>query len=299
MDLSQLRYFDAVARHGSFSAASRALGITQPGLTKAIRRLEASLDCHLFRRLARGVALTEQGSALLRHSNQIRVQLQDARAEVGALSRGAIGCLRIGAGPSWLTSALPGVIARMARESPGLSFRVVGTYRGNLIDLVRNGDLDLAVSALPALKPRGLRVIPLTEDTLSVIARKNHPLRAKRRPTAKDALRYPWVLPARDVLSRVRLEALFRVAGLEPPEADIEVDSIPFIASVIRDSDMLSFMTSQIVRTTMGGAEPLAIPGLSTQREAGLILRASAASSPATLSFIEAMKDYARRVGTN
>ena len=61
MDLSQLRYFNAVARHGSFSAAAKALRVTQPGLTKAVRRLEASLDCTLFRRLPRGVALTAAG----------------------------------------------------------------------------------------------------------------------------------------------------------------------------------------------------------------------------------------------
>ena len=53
MDLSQIRTFNMVARHGSFSAAAKALRVTQPGLTKAVRRLEASLDCTLFRRLPR------------------------------------------------------------------------------------------------------------------------------------------------------------------------------------------------------------------------------------------------------
>src|SRR3990172_3061867 len=102
MDLSQIRYFNAVARHGSFSAAARALGMTQPGLTKAVRRLETSLECTLFSRLQRGVALTEQGQALLRHAGLLDVHLQDARDEVRALARGAVGVLRIGAGPSWL-----------------------------------------------------------------------------------------------------------------------------------------------------------------------------------------------------
>ena len=299
MDLSQLRYFDAVARHGSFSAAARALGITQPGLTKAVRRLEASLDCNLFRRLARGVALTEQGQALLRHANQLNVQLLDAREEVRALSRGAIGCIRIGAGPSWLTSALPGVVAKMAADYPGLTFRVFGGFKGNLIELVRSGDLDLVVSALPNRVPQGLRAIPLTRDTLSIVARRDHPLRAKRRLQVANTLEYPWVLPGRSVQSRLRLEALFRVAGLEPPDAKIEADSIPFIAGMLRNTDMLSFMTSQIVRTGMDGITALAVPGLSTVRSAGIMFRASAGSSPATRTFIEAIKEYAEAVGTN
>ncbi len=299
MDLSQLRYFNAVASHGSFSSAARALGMTQPGLTKAVRRLESSLDCKLFRRLARGVALTEQGQALLRHADQLNVQLLDAREEVRALSRGAIGCIRIGAGPSWLTSALPGIVAKMTADYSGLSFRVFGGFKGNLIDLLRNGELDLIVSALPNRIPQGLRSIPLTQDTVTIVARKDHPLRAKRRPTAANTLEYPWILPGRDVLSRMRLEALFRVAGLEAPEATVEADSIPFIAEVLRDSDMLSFMTSQIVRTDMNGIAPLTIPGLFTVRSAGIMFRASAGSSPATRTFIEAIKDYAAAVGTN
>lgn len=299
VDLSQLRYFSAVAHHGSFSAAARALGMTQPGLTKAVRRLEASLACNLFRRLARGVALTEQGQALLRHANQLNVQLLDAREEVRSLSRGAIGSIRIGAGPSWLTSALPGIIAKMSADYPGLTFRVFGGLKGKLIDLVRSGDLDLAVSALPNRIPQGMRAIPLTQDTLSIVARRDHPLRARRRLNAASTLEYPWILPGRDVLSRLRLEALFRVAGLEPPDATIEADSIAFIAGVLRNSDMLSFMTSQIVRTDMDGTRVLAVPGLSTVRSAGILFRASAASSPATRTFIEAIKDYAKAVGTN
>lgn len=299
MDLSQLRYFDAVARHGSFSAAARALGITQPGLTKAVRRLEASLDCNLFRRLARGVALTEQGEALLRHANQLNVQLLDAREEVRALSRGAIGCIRIGAGPSWLTSALPGIVAKMAADYPGLTFRVLGGFKGNLIELLRSGDLDLVVSALPDRIPQGLRTIPLTQDTLSIVARRDHPLRAKRRLHAANALEYPWILPSRSVLSRRRLEALFRVAGLEPPDPNIEADSIPFIAGVLRNSDMLSFMTSQIVRTDLDGVTTLTVPGLCSVRSAGILFRASTGSLPATRTFIEAIKNYAEAVGTN
>src|SRR5215204_404515 len=128
MELSQFRYFNAVASHGSFSAAAKALGITQPGLTKAVRRLEASLDCTLFVRVPRGVVLTQQGQALLRHANLLDIQLQDAREEVRSLDRGAVGELRIGAGPSWLSRALPRIVAEMAAQYPGLRFQVVGGF---------------------------------------------------------------------------------------------------------------------------------------------------------------------------
>ena len=299
MDLSQLRYFNAVAQHGSFSAAARALGMTQPGLTKAVSRLETSLDCRLFRRLARGVALTEQGQALLRHANQLNVQLLDAREEVRWLNQGVTGCIRIGAGPSWLTSALPSIVVGLAAAYPKLNFRIFGGFKGNLIELVRSGELDIAVAALPNRLSPGLRGIPLTQDTISIIARQDHPLRAKRRITPVDTLKYPWILPGRDVLSRLRLEALFRVNGLEAPEPNIEVDSIPFIAGVLRESNMLSFMTLQIVSSSMDGSAPLPVSGLSAVRTAGVIFRAAAASSIITRAFVEAIKEYSETIGTN
>ena len=226
MDISQLRYFSAVSKHGSFSAAAKALDITQPGLTKAVRRLEKDLGCKLLVRLPRGVTPNLQGKALLRHSNLIEVQLKDARDEITAIGSGAVGILRVGAGPSWLSRVLPRIIAGMSVTYPGLGFHVVGGFNGGLMDALRNGDLDLVVSALPDFMPRGLQSVRLTSDTLSVVARKDHPLQKAMRLLPSSTKEYTWALPGRDVLSRSRLDALFQVAGLEPPKATVESDSL-------------------------------------------------------------------------
>jgi DNA-binding transcriptional LysR family regulator len=299
VDPSQIRYFVAVAKHGSFSAAARALGMTQPGLTKAVRRLEASLECSLFARLPRGVALTEQGTTLLRHATLLDVQLADARAEVRGLSAGVEGQLRIGAGPSWLSRALPGVVAELTARYPKLRFRVIGQFNESLMEALRNGDLDLVVSALPDQAPAGLQAIPLTTDTLMVVARRGHPLHTKRMLPPASALSYPWVLPGRDVLSRIRLEALFRVAGLEPPNATIESDSLSFIAATLRQSDMLSFATLQSLRKDMDGVAELHVPGLTMIRQAGILYRSSAGISSAMRTLIEAIKRVAKGIGVN
>jgi DNA-binding transcriptional LysR family regulator len=299
MDLVHLRYFSAVARHGSFGAAARALRITQPGLTKAVRRLEASLERALFVRLPRGVALTAEGEALQRHAHTIEVQLKDAREEVRALARGASGFLKIGAGPSWLSRALPGIVAEMSRQYPGLNFRLSGGFDRGLVEALEAGDLDLVVSALPDRSLTGLQSIPLTTDTITVVARRDHPLRARRRLQPSSTLAYPWALPGRDVLLRQRLEALFRIAGLEPPAARIESDSISFIAAALRRSDMLSFATSQVLRREMGGVTPLPVPGLTMTRSAGILYRSSAGITPAMRALIAAIKARANELGDN
>jgi DNA-binding transcriptional LysR family regulator len=299
LDLSQIRYFNAVARHGSFSAAAKALGVSQPGLTKAVRRLETALSCSLFVRLPRGVAPTPQGQTLLRHVNLIDIQLKDALEAVRAIDRGAVGDLRIGAGPSWLSRALPRIVAEMATTYPDMRFRVVSGFNASLMEALRVGELDVVVSALPDRTPPELRAIPLTADRISVVARVDHPLRTRRRLQATSTLPYSWALPGRDVLSRQRLDALFRVAGIDPPAALVESDSISFIAAVLRESDMLSFATSQILRNEMDGVAPLPIPKLSMTRSAGILFRSSAGITPATQALMDAAKRIAQELGAN
>jgi LysR family transcriptional regulator of gallate degradation len=288
-----------VARHGSFSRAALTLNITQPGLTKAIRRLECEFGSDLFVRMPRGVVLTEQGRALARHARLIEVQLQDAREELGSLGRGVVGKLRVGAGPSWLGRVLPKVIAQMSVSHPKLNFRVIGGFNSVLLEDLRNGELDLVVSALPDQTPDDLHAIPLSNDRLSVVARRGHPLLARRKLLPLDTQAFDWALPGRDVLSRSRLEALFRVAGIDPPAAKVESDSISFIAAVLRNSDMLSFATSQILTSEMEGIVIVPVPGLTMRRSAGVMFRRSGGQTPTNMAFVDAIKAMAGELGTN
>src|SRR5205814_3550626 len=96
-----LRSFLAVARAGNLSAAARDLSVSQPALTKSVRKLEQQFGVALFDRRARGMALTPNGAALLAHARLIEAQCRFADAEIEALAQGEGGIIRIGAGPYW------------------------------------------------------------------------------------------------------------------------------------------------------------------------------------------------------
>src|SRR5689334_10300806 len=93
-----LRPFLAVARTGNLSAAARELSLSQPALTKSVRKLEEIVGVPLFERRARGMTLTGSGTALLAHARRIEAQCRFADAEIGAIARGEAGSIRIGAG---------------------------------------------------------------------------------------------------------------------------------------------------------------------------------------------------------
>src|SRR5438874_140897 len=87
-----LRSFLAVARTGNLSAAARELSVSQPALTKSVRKLEQQVGVTLFDRRARGMALTPSGTALLAHARLIETQCRFADAEIAAISHATRGC---------------------------------------------------------------------------------------------------------------------------------------------------------------------------------------------------------------
>jgi DNA-binding transcriptional LysR family regulator len=288
MDLRALQQFLAVAEQGSLSGTAKLLNISQPALTKRIRRLEAQIGAPLLERLPRGVALTVYGRSLARHARLIGAQLRQADAELEALRGGNRGQIRIGAGPSWLGDLLPRAITRLLEDRPEVQVQVTEGFDDSLRQGLLEGDLDLAVVALADGPPEpGLSATPLVWDELRVVARAGHPLRARRNATLEHLLAYPWTLTGVHTLARQRLGELFRAQGLRPPEPTVETDSIEFKFAVIRTSDHLSFHAAEhLLQPIAEGITTVDVPHSSWRRAAGLITRSAGELGPAAQALI-------------
>ena len=278
MELAQLRHLIAIGEHASIGQAARSLNMTQPGLTKSIRRLEQTLAATLVVRRSRGVELTPQGRALVAHAKLIQLQVADARRELAAGSGADVARLAIGAGPSWLSRHLPTAVGRVLDDMPGLRVKITGGFNDRLFELLTQGELDVVIAALPD-GPLGpdLAAEPLTHDDLHVVARAAHPFAARAILQARDLQQARWILPGREVAARLRLEAVFMARSLAPPFPEIESDSISFILATLRESDFLSFATRQLLTSAEAASlVSLAVPGFSVRRKAGLVYRARA-----------------------
>src|SRR5437667_4930543 len=190
----------AVSKAGNLSAAARDLSVSQPALTKSVRKLEQQYGAALFDRAARGMVLTPSGAALLTHARLIEAQCRFADAEIEALAHGEAGTIRIGAGPYWGRALVPLAVARLQARFPRL--RVDLEVGVNTITLPKlfAGDLDFVMSALPdpTTLPAGIAMEDFGEFHLRVVAGDQHPLHRKRRVTAADLARYAWVLYQHD-----------------------------------------------------------------------------------------------------
>jgi DNA-binding transcriptional LysR family regulator len=296
MDLTQLRHFLMVAERGSLSQAAKALGISQPGLTRSMRRLEAELDASLLRRRPRGVELTEAGVALQRHANAVQIQLADAAQEVAALTYRRDTLVRMGAGPSWMNHLLPTVVARAATRDPSLRVQVVTGQTDFLLSKLRDGSLDFVLAAVPDEPAiNGLQTTELTRDDVLVVARQGHRLAKRRNVAIEELTRERWVLAGPDMLLRRRLAALLASRGLGLPAPTIESDSTPFILSVIRDSDLLGISTRDILRSPAGqGIAGLDVSDATMSRSTGIVRRSKTVLPAVAEGLIDAIERAAK-----
>ena len=288
-DLRTIDYFLAAVTRRSLRAAAQELGVTQPALTKAIRRLEDSFGAPLFDRQARGVTPTVYGTALLRHAKDIKAALHAAREEVDALRTGGAGLVKIGAGPPWQDAVLPDAIAELRTTRPGVRIHVTGGGDDQLKEQLRSGALEFVLAAVPEtprIEPE-LAWKPLLADEYCVVADVGHPLRRRRRIKAEDLLAFPWILPPATTYMVGRLQHVLRVAGLPAPVPAIETDVIPLKFALMRGSLYLSYhAAAHLTALDPGFIAPIHVPGTRAVRQAGLINRRGADLSPAAKALV-------------
>ena len=162
--LRQLRYFDALARHGHFGRAAEASAISQPALSVQIKELESALGLRLFDRGARSVRLTAFGEEF---AQRVRAILRSVD-ELGDLARAAgaqlSGRLRLGIIPTIAPYLLPRVIADLTDRYPGIDIHVRETVTAGLIGELNEGRIDAAIVALPVSEPALIEVPLFDED---------------------------------------------------------------------------------------------------------------------------------------
>ncbi len=124
MQLVALKYFVAVADHGSFSAAAERLGVTSSTLTRSVSTLEDDLGLTLFERSPRGVHLAPSALTVLVQTRSMLAALEAVTAAAGEAARGAAGELRLGVRSPPLGQPLRGMFARWRREYPNVRLTV-------------------------------------------------------------------------------------------------------------------------------------------------------------------------------
>ncbi len=186
MDLRQMEYLVTVADERHFTRAADLIGISQSGLSAAIRGLEEELGTSLFTRTTRRVEPTEAGFALLPYARAMLEQAAGARDAVVKASRAVSGSLRIGAEQCLGLVDIAALLDRFHRRHPQVEIEFTQCGSHDLLVMLRGGELDVAFVATD----RHLGLLPRKEigqEPLMVLTPPDHPL-ASRASVSWEAL---------------------------------------------------------------------------------------------------------------
>ena len=231
MELRQLRYFLAIAEHGSLSKAAGSVHVAQSALSHQLAQLEDELGEPLFHRLPRGVELTAAGRSFHPHALSILRQVEDARHSVTRAAGEAVGKVIFGI-PHSVSQALALPLLKAVRAAlPCVELELTEELTGNLIPQLRTGQIQLAVLFDDGLIDE-FRSHPLLEESLLLISPAEAPDAPRGPLTLRTALQMPLILPAPPHGVRPIVEAAARQAGLAAPNVVADISSI----SILRTS---------------------------------------------------------------
>ncbi|MEU4142184.1 LysR family transcriptional regulator [Streptomyces parvulus] len=238
IEARHLRVLRAVASTGSFSAAGRELGCTQPAVSQQMKALESSVGTPLLVRTGREMRLTQAGEALVRHAAGIIAGLTAAEEEVAAIAGLRAGRVRLVSFPSGSSTLVPTALAALRAAHPGTRVSLEEAEPPNSVELLREGDCDVALAfryegAAGAEEWDDLVVRPLLTDRLVALVPDGHRLaRAESAgPVAIGELaRESWI--AGCPRCRGQLVEVCEGAGFSP-RIDFATDDYPAVVGLV------------------------------------------------------------------
>jgi DNA-binding transcriptional LysR family regulator len=253
MRIEDLHVFAVLAETRNLHRVAQKTGLTQSAVSKILQRLEAEFDTRLVDRKGRGVELTAAGRVLVARAADVGASVAQTYAEMAAAKSASAGRIRIGVVPALLESALLPILARYTARESAITFRLSVQVSALLFDGLKDGQLDLALCFVPdTLADDELQSDEIGSQRYRVVARQGHPL-AHTSADPRLLQEAKWLLPLPGHGLRQIIDRYFQDHNLASPHAVIETDaSISLLTSLLRNSDLITMLTEQNLRTSVG-----------------------------------------------
>ncbi|MFF9816920.1 LysR family transcriptional regulator [Streptomyces sp. NPDC014006] len=298
IEARHLRVLRAVATTGSFSAAARELGCTQPAVSQQMKALEGSVGTPLLVRTGREMRLTQAGEALVRHATGILAGLTAAEEEVAAIAGLRAGRVRLVSFPSGSSTLVPTALAALRAAHPGTRVSLEEAEPPRSVELLREGDCDIALAfryegAAGAEEWDDLVVRPLLTDRLVALLPERHPLAARAEPLAIGALAgEPWI--AGCPRCRGQLVEVCEGAGFTP-RIDFATDDYPAVVGLVGAGLGVAVLPQLAVESVRPRGVRMLTLEPSVRREIVALTLPDLAQVPAVAATLEQLARTARR----
>lgn len=284
--LQQLRLFEAVARHKSFTRAAEESNLSQPAVSIQVKRLEENVGLPIFEQVGKRITLTEAGKELYSASKDVLGRLAELDVAIDSLSGEVGGALRVTA----VTSAkyfLPHLLGAFLRRYPAVEPKLMVSNRSSLLERIGDNEDDLYVMGHV---PEDLDVAeyPFLENIISVVASPNHPLANKRKITLKQLSEERFLVRESGSGNRKVVEELFEKEGLSI-NPYMELGSAEAIKQGVMAGLGISALSLHNLRLEIAAGQVvvLKVERFPLRRRWNVVHRKDKNLSPAATSFVE------------
>lgn len=290
----RLKVFYSVAKHLSFTQASKELYISQPAITKHIRELESLYGVRLFDRLGNKISLTDAGKLMLEHCEQILAAYRRLEYDMNLLKNEWTGDLRLGASTTISQYVLPPILARFTEKYPKVNVTLMDTNSRNIEQALQNHDIDLGlvegVFRLPSLKYE-----PFLHDELVPVVGIQSKLAKKDEIGLDELQQLPLVLRERGSGTLDAIEMAFDEVGLKLSSMNVRLylGGTESIKSFLRCSDSLGIVSLQAVAPELrrGDFKIIDIKGMQIKRHFCFV-HLQGQEEPSSINFMRFVYQY-------
>lgn len=298
IEARHLRVLRAVAGTGSFSAAARELGCTQPAVSQQMKALEQSAGTPLLIRTGREMRLTQAGEALVRHAAGILAGLTAAEEEVAAIAGLRAGRVRLVSFPSGSSTLVPTALAAMRAAHPGTRISLVEAEPPRSVEMLREGDCDLALAfryggaAGSTAEWEDLVVRPLLTDRLVGLVPDGHRLAGAGRVGMAELADEPWIAGC----PRCRRHLVDVCEGVGfTPRIDFATDDYPAVVGLVGAGLGVAVLPELAVESVRAKGVSTLVVEPAVEREVVALTLPDLARVPAVAATLAELERAARR----
>jgi DNA-binding transcriptional LysR family regulator len=282
--LRQLKVFEAVARHLSFSRAAEELHLSQPAVSMQVRQLEDMAGLPLTEQIGKKVFLTAAGTELARHARVVAQQLREAEAAFDALKGLRSGRLVIGV-VSTAKYFAPRLLATFRTRHAEVELRLGVHNREVIVQQLAENQIDLAIMGRPP-QEIGTHSESFADHPLVIVAAPEHALAGRRRIAPKDLEDETFLIREPGSGTRSAMERYFSEHGIVPRQT-LEMSSNETIKQAAMANMGIAFISQHTVGLEMavGRLVPLPVAGLPVMRRWYVAHLQDKRLSPVALAF--------------
>jgi DNA-binding transcriptional LysR family regulator len=253
-----VRYFSAIARHGSIREAAEELHIAQSALSRQVQKLEEDFGVPLFERHARGVKLTSAGEIFLRHAQTNLRQIERVRSEIDGLKGLRRGLVSIRSIESLVPHLLPRALTRFSERHPGINFEITIDGSDQVVAAVREGRTDIGLAFYPPAERELETVFKMREPLVATMSAR-HPLAQRPRVSLADCAAYPIASPMKHTGSRILIDVACKAAGIHITPA-LETNAIQLRVEFVKVNHGITFLSRLSAWDSLRTGELVAVP---------------------------------------